>query len=195
MQRGTVVIAHEVRSFRPCGESRELWLVPTPELSEAARALAPAPGGPIYVELHGDIGPAPAVGFGADYPAQLITRELLRAAPATETHGCAEDLRGVEFRAAGNEPFWSVEVASGRLRLRRPGQAESDRPVGPARATREGWSYRPPAGADDAEAFQLVLERGPCADSMVGTRTHWRAHFELDGVGHHGCAWAGEASP
>lgn len=193
MRRGTLVIAHEVRSFRPCGETRELWLLPTPELLEAALELGP--GAPVYVELRGEVRPPPATGFGASYPAQLVVHELLRAAPANETRGCAEDLHGVAFRAAGNEPFWNAEIASGRLRIRRLGEAPIDRPVGSPRASPRGWSYRPPEDADPAEAFRLELERGPCTDTMVGTRTGWTATLTFDGARLRGCGWAGEESP
>ena len=53
----------------------------------------------------------PARQVSADQ-AHADLEELLRAAPVNESHGCDEDLRGVAFRAAGNEPFWSAEIAS-----------------------------------------------------------------------------------
>jgi putative lipoprotein len=97
-------------------------------------------------------------------------------------------LRGVSFRAVGNEPGWSLELQPheqiafstdyGKTRVATPvpqPQIESQ----PARAT-----YR--ASAEGHE-LTLVIEPGPCQDSMSGETFEMRATVVLDGRLHRGC--------
>ena len=109
--RGHVTLGHETQSFEPCGDDEALWIVPNAELRAAYEALSHEPYAPVFVELRGELGPAPESGFGAEYDEQLEVFEVMRAAPATEGHGCTEDLSGIAFRASGNEPFWNLLVS------------------------------------------------------------------------------------
>ncbi len=115
--RGHVVLGHEVRTFQPCGEASELWVIPTAELRSAYDALSHEPYQPVFAELRGELRPPPESGFGAEYQGQLQVLTVMRAAPATEGHGCAEDLTGIAFRASGNEPFWHLRVTRDSIRL------------------------------------------------------------------------------
>ena len=75
--RGHLVLGHEVRVFRPCGEERELWVIPTSELLETHRGSSLGPYEPVVVELIGELGPPPDTGFGADSDGQLRVMEVV----------------------------------------------------------------------------------------------------------------------
>ena len=61
--RGEVILGHEVREFKPCGEDVALWVIPSPELVDAYEALSYEAYAPVYVELRGEFGPPPETGF------------------------------------------------------------------------------------------------------------------------------------
>ena len=97
-------------------------------------------------------------------------------------------LRGVSFRAVGNEPGWSLELLPheqiafstdyGQTRVATPvpePQIESQ----PARATYLTHS--------EAHELRLVIEPGPCRDSMSGESFEMQATVVLDGRVHRGC--------
>lgn len=193
--RGHLVLGHEVRTFQPCGEERLLWVLPTPELRQAYDALSPAAYAPVYVELRGVLGTPPATGFGEDTAGQLEVLELNRAASLAESHGCAEDLTGVAFRAAGNEPFWHIEVGWDAIVLSRLGSPDLVLPLEPPVASGVGWIYETETLEPEPHSLRLALEEGRCSDTMVGTRTAWQARMELDGETWEGCAWEGDAAP
>ena len=167
-------------------------MVPTPELRAAYDALSHTPYAPVYVELRGELGPPPATGFGADTAGQLTLLELLRAAPATESHGCAEDLTGIAFRAAGNEPFWQLGVARDAIVFSRPGMPDLVLPPAAPRAGARGWIYETETLEPRGRSLRLVLRQARCSDSMVGSWYSWRSRVELDGETFEGCAWEGD---
>ena len=186
--RGHIVLGHEVRSFEPCGEDATLWVVPTAELLAAYEELTHEPYASLFVELRGRREPAPEDGFGRDYEAQLRVLELMRAAPASESKGCEEDLTDAVFLASGNEPFWHARVSRRAMTFSSlDGTELTLAPPRPQR-TEEGWHY-------GAKTFSLSLREGFCADTMVGTRYRWRARVEVDGKLFEGCAWEGELAP
>ena len=97
-------------------------------------------------------------------------------------------LRGVSFRAVGNEPGWSLELQPreriafstdyGKTRVATPvpePRIESQ----PARATYQARS--------EAHELTLVIEPGPCRDSMSGETFEMQATVVLDGRVHRGC--------
>jgi putative lipoprotein len=93
--------------------------------------------------------------------------------------------RGVSFRAVGNEPFWSLEIAPGRLAMmtdfgeRRTERAYDD-PVDEGSAT----TYR--ASGDDGDIV-AVIERAPCTDSMSGEAFEATATVTFEGTTYQGC--------
>lgn len=75
-------------------------------------------------------------------------------------------LRGVDFRAGGNEPGWLLEISNGRqlVLLWDYGKRRLETPLLPARRRDNSFSYH----ADgDTDLFVQVIDR-PCRDSMKG---------------------------
>ena len=139
--RGEVILGHEVREFKPCGEDAALWVIPNPELASAYEELSHEPYSPVYVELRGGFGPSPATGFGADYEGQLTVLSLMRAAPTAESRGCAEELNGIAFRASGNEPFWNARVSREEIVFSALGADDLIFPSVAPRSEQDGWIY------------------------------------------------------
>lgn len=189
--RGELVWGHEVRSFRECGSQTETWVVDATggELREASEALASGPYAPLFVELRGRIGPAPARGFGADYDGALTVVELRHA--ARESRGCDEDLSGVEFRARGNEPFWSLEIRPSGIRLLRLGAAARSYAYRPPRRGDGGWTYLADAKEPPGSAVEIRIREQRCVDAMSGERFAFRASVRTEGERLEGCALEG----
>jgi hypothetical protein len=80
----------ETRAFRPCGAREEIWIVDKTggELWRLYRELAGGPNKPLYIEIHGNLEPAPEEGFGAHYAQQLVVTRVATASPGTT--GCGD---------------------------------------------------------------------------------------------------------
>jgi len=85
---GRVTIGHEVRSFLPCSNKTEHWLLGnSPALAEITAAYqkalpAAGPYTPLFMTLAGRFDAPPADGFGADYGAAFFATRLVRVWPA-----------------------------------------------------------------------------------------------------------------
>ncbi|MBI0434224.1 META domain-containing protein [Roseomonas sp. KE0001] len=89
-------------------------------------------------------------------------------------------------RASGNEPFWSLRIGAGQMRLSRPGLPDRTAPAPAAENLPEGRRY-------EAAGLALTLRPGPCEDSMSGARFAERAVLEINGERLEGCG--GEELP
>ena len=190
--RGEVILGHEVREFKPCGEDAKLWVIPSPELVDAYEALSYEAYAPVYVELRGELEPPPETGFGADYEGQLAILSLMRVAPAAEIQGCAEDLSGIAFRASGNEPFWDTRVSREAIVFSALGASDLTLLRVAPRREEGRWVYETET---DVGSVLLTLEEAPCSDTMVGARYSWRARLTVNGQTYQGCAWEGDDAP
>jgi putative lipoprotein len=132
--------------------------------------------------------PAPADGFGMDYPGALEIEAVLYA--GSEGPGCDEDWSAFHYRTYGNEPFWSAEVSDDRLSLSRLGHED--------RRWREITRQHTPAsiryiGTDAAEGLvELTITEEPCRDSMSGAYFGFSAVLRMGEEELHGCALPGE---
>jgi uncharacterized membrane protein len=189
--RGVYTFGHEVRELRPCAGEEEIWVVDKTgilaeqhaRLNENNRAYYQ-----IFILALGSTGPAPAAGFGRDYPGQATIDELIYA--AAEGFGCDFDPSRLVYRAQGNEPFWLVEVLPDRMRLERPGFAEMSWPEVTADESGEELRLR---GSGDQGPAVLTITPGPAYDSMSGAYFHRSARFELEGTVYRGQALRGGA--
>lgn len=181
--------------MKPCGEERELWVVPVPELTTAYEALSFEPYATVFAEVEGSIGPAPETGFGADYDGQLVVSALRRASPALEGVGCAEDVTGFAFRAIGMEPFWNLRVEPAGIVFGTPEVPEAR--FAPTEAALEGDSLIYESSSVDQPLRRLRATFTPvsCRDPMVGAFYTWTATVALDGELQRGCAWQGGSTP
>jgi uncharacterized membrane protein len=109
-------------------------------------------------------------------------------AAAVEISPAAPELAPVpeqNFQALGTEPFWAVEVTSGRLRYSTPeNQQGSDFP---ARRAIEGdaqvWS-----ATFEGSHFTLRIAPGTCSDGMSDTVYAFTALVAFAGETRQGCA-------
>jgi putative lipoprotein len=194
--RGHLVIGHEVRSFRPCGTEQDLWVMDETGvgLAQVYETLTSGVYQDLYAVVLGEVGPAPADGFGADYAGSIAVVSLLHAAP--ESHACDEDLSGITVQASGNEPFWRLDIRDEGILLSELGS--EDRLFSPATGSSEEGGLRRFRGAAEAEAGQeagasinVVIEERACRDSMSGAYFSFSARVEVDGRELVGCARRG----
>ncbi len=93
--QGWLTIGHEVRSFQPCDEKNDLWLLgKSPALAKIISAYNETaadfpPYAPVFAILTGKKTVSPAVGFGADYKESLATTQLIKILPQGN---CRSDL-------------------------------------------------------------------------------------------------------
>ncbi len=84
---GWVTIGHEVRSFVPCSENEDHWLLgSSPALAEILAAYHQAlpnakPYTPLFMILAGNVAEPPKDGFGADYEAGFRATQLVKVSP------------------------------------------------------------------------------------------------------------------
>jgi putative lipoprotein len=100
-------------------------------------------------------------------------------------------LRGVDFRASGNEPGWTVEIREGESIVvdthygTRHYEIAAATPVGdPASG---GQLYRDESGLP---GFELVLIDQPCADDMSGEHFPTTVRLSIDDETFNGCGRA-----
>lgn len=193
--RGFLVLGTEVRSIKPCGEERELWVVPVADLTTAYEELSREPYAPVFVEVEGRLGAAPATGSGADYDGLLTVRSLRRAAPAAESVRCDEDVSGFSFRASGAEPFWHIQITPSAMVYSTPDLPETRFSGAEPFIAEGGWVYESEATGPESLLIRATLAPGRCRDTMAGAIYSWSATVELAGEVRRGCAWMGDLAP
>jgi hypothetical protein len=84
---GMVTIGHEVRSFLPCSQKRDLWLLGnSPAMREIVAAYRqtlpnPKPYTPLFMVLAGSYMERPTDGFGAEYEGGFLATQLVQVWP------------------------------------------------------------------------------------------------------------------
>ncbi|HCF24667.1 MAG TPA: hypothetical protein DER67_03885 [Novosphingobium sp.] len=112
------------------------------------------------------------------------------ATPAADATGqievkLADPAKEKRYQALGTEPFWSVEIAPGKLRYSTP-----DNPDGivfPASESAQGTGTRY-SGMMDGKALSVTIEPGPCSDGMSDTAYPYKAVLTIEGRTEQGCA-------
>lgn len=194
IHRGTVVFASGGLLFTPCGAQTRYWVVDETreqELERIHRELAPQ-GEPLFVDVHGFIGPPPDVAVRARIERALSMTEVRRAAPLGPQ--CAEDLARFEVRARGTDPAWSLEVSRERVSFRRDGGDEQAFPYAQPVASGGGLLYAVRLDGPPPRAIGVLVRRERCVDPASGAIYSLSAEVGVDGETFKGCAWAGEAA-
>lgn len=93
-------------------------------------------------------------------------------------------LRGVAFRAVGNEPGWYVEVDRGASPALRATLDYGERTLALARITPRNGGFE---GASGGDAVVLDIERTACADGMSGQRFEATATLRVGSRTYEGC--------
>jgi uncharacterized membrane protein/membrane-bound inhibitor of C-type lysozyme len=99
-------------------------------------------------------------------------------------------LRGVHYRAVGNEPGWALEIAAGGVRFLYDYGASLVRfpPLEPeVDEAAKRTLYR---GENDSRRIEIVIEGVPCRDPMSGESFETRARVALDEAIFEGCGRA-----
>lgn len=193
--RGTLILGEVVRSFTLCGQNdRALWVVDETEglLPNIYLDLTGGNAGAIYVELRGVMGPAPSDQKARGYEGQIRVQTLVRADPPSESRGCRDLRPGVDFRAWGNEPFWSVEMGPRTIVFRQPDEPSMlIFPPAIPDLQKDRMVFTSTSMKDSKLRIRITLEPKPCQDSMSGAYSTWTSTVELLGKTYRGCAIQG----
>ncbi len=122
-------------------------------------------------------------------------RELIRMERGGKAVGdCAVSARqrtldeawaaGYHFRAAGNEPFWSVSVSPDRVRVSLPSEPDLDFPGATPEDVAPGATLTVKA---DGHELRMSIVDALCVDSMSGWPYPATVDITLDGTTMHGC--------
>jgi len=186
--RGHLVLGHEVRSFTPCEKKVEYWVYDQTggDLWKVYKELTHQPYQPIYVEVLGRLAPPPSDGFGADYDQQVTVKELRRA--GLETRGCAEDLKGILFRASGNEPFWDVQITEVSIVFSELGNPKLTFPRAPPDISDDTRVFVSKMNEPAQHDIRISITEKRCIDTMSGEHFSFTAQVILDDKQYAGCA-------
>jgi uncharacterized membrane protein len=100
--------------------------------------------------------------------------------------------RDRDFRAAGQEPFWRLEIAKGKeIRFMQIGKPDVVTPV-PGPMIDRVTGARVFHATTEANDLRVVIEATPCADVMSGKQFETTVTVTLNGRTYRGC---GEALP
>jgi uncharacterized membrane protein/heat shock protein HslJ len=189
--RGHLVLGHEVRSFTPCENKAEYWVLDQTggNLWKVYKELTHQPYQPIYVEVRGRLGPPPSDGFGADYDRQVTVRELRHA--GIETRGCAEDLKDILFRASGNEPFWNLQISENDIVFSEMEKPHLTFPHAHPEVSDGRWVFVSTIKEPARHDIRISITEKKCTDTMSGELFSFSSQVSLDGNKYVGCAVEG----
>jgi uncharacterized membrane protein len=191
LKRGTLSLASEQATFRPCGETAAYWVID--QTDGVLRQTFPGGSTPIelYVEAHGERTQIPDnVAAARAYPGAFILEEVLYATPPAESQGCKVPPPTYIVAARGNEPFWAVDVSTDKMIWRQPEDPQEVVVASPQSQDSEGTvGY---TGTGGGHTLELFVDAQPCRDSMSGAFFAYSARAVLDGKEFKGCARIGE---
>jgi heat shock protein HslJ/uncharacterized membrane protein len=117
-----------------------------------------------------------------------------------QTYRCTENragsvradarLRGVDFRAAGSEPSWVLEVLRDRILFVEGQGAERVTVPRPAAHVDVGTGETVYAAETEGHRLQVVIRERECVDATSGDRSEASVAIELDGRTYRGCGYA-----
>jgi uncharacterized membrane protein len=195
IHRGTVVLGAREQVFVPCGTKTRYWVVdqtPDGDLDTLYRNLAPQ-GAPLFVDVHGWIGPATEAAAAAKFEQAITVSEVRRAVPGAPS--CGEDLTRFEVRAVGAEPAWMLEVSRDGMRFRPEGAEEQTFPYARPQPAAGGLLYAAKVDGPPARAIGVLVRRERCIDARTGAVFSLSAEIGTTGGEKlKGCAYAGEAA-
>ena len=98
-------------------------------------------------------------------------------------------LRGVDFRATGNEPGWSLEMLQDRIVFldQGGGRVTTPRPAPQVDPASGETVY---AAETDAHRIRVLIRESECVDTMSGERSESIVALEVDGRAYRGCGYA-----
>ena len=187
----TIGVGLETRTFKICGAESPIWIEDRSDdnLWRTYRDLSGYPNRPVFLVVEGDLGPAPASGFGAHYEQALTVMEVRQA--ATEGPGCKEEVGNLDFIAFGNEPFWQVQISAAGIVYSEAGGADWIFPYKDPMATDTRRVYWGASEDGSNHKIQVTIEEKPCSDSMADAQYSFTAAVTIDDRQLSGCARVG----
>lgn len=190
VKRGLVLLAAGKTTYRPCGETADLWLLDQTE--GALRQIFPNANEqtPIYVEAYGERTQTPPdIATARGYPGAFILEEVLYAAQIKEGDSCSAEAPAYVVSARGGDPSWSAEIREKEISWRQKEPATEVLLQIPAAADAEGTvSYR---GVAEGYELEMEIEGQPCRDPASGEYFAYSARASLNGKEFNGCARVG----
>ena len=166
--------------FRACDANTELPLRPADMVISNLLDELGAPGEKLYVELEGRV--------GGRVPTMTMTR--LHYA-AIDTLGCAAVQMDAEFRAQGNEPFWSLAVEAEHAIWRTPERLDG---LGFAITERENVGEGLLlSGVTETQALEVAFAATACRDTMADAWYGYTVQVQIDDEIYYGCGRRGGA--
>lgn len=193
IKRGVMMLAQDRTTFRPCGETSELWVLDqTDGLLAGAFAGDAAATTPtmLYVEAYGERAPVDDQTPDArGYAGVFVLEEVLYAGLQDAVKGCAAAPTTAIVSARGTEPFWAVEVHEAQMLWRQPEDPKEIALSAPQTEDAEGAvRYRASGGG---HTIEVSIDSQPCRDAMSGEFFAYSAKAVLDGKEFSGCARVG----
>lgn len=187
------MLAQDRTTFRPCGETAELWLLDQTDGVLAQAFAAETMKGPamIYIEAYGERAPvADDIPPARSYGGTFVLEQVLYAGVQSESRGCDAPPESYSVAARGNEPFWSVQVREDGMVWKQPDDPKEIALGAPQTQDSEGTvRYRASGGGHELE---LLIDAQACRDSMSGEFFAYTAKAVLDGEELSGCARVGQ---
>src|SRR5262245_8614886 len=97
-------------------------------------------------------------------------------------------LRGVDFRATGNAPGWSLEMLRDRIVFLDQGGARVTTPR-PSPQIDPASGETVYAAESDAHRIRVLIRESECVDTMSGERSESSVAVEIDGRAYRGCGY------
>lgn len=169
-------------TLAPCGDRlryRVLDETPQRDLWQIYRDLSHDRTKRIYVEF-----------IAQRRGSRLEVLELRRA--LAEGLGCNEDLRAIEMKAVGNEPFWRLQVEPTGIRFERLG--DEDWTVFPYQPFTADGGVRSLETKSASAHLSVRIAAERCLDTMADAVFGFSASVTVAGVAYRGCAYEGEAA-
>jgi len=182
--RGIIYFSPRFRVFRDLDSARAYWVADPDEfIVTEYMAAAYGPEAPVWAEVSGTVTAFDGLGIAADFDS------LLTVSTVTDLSGKTE-IEPPMFKAAGNEPFWSITTTpGGGLSLRRPEDLEPIEFKGPQAVGKpDAWIFMGRQHIGSPTTLQLILTREPCQDTMADKEWTWRAMAIMDRTVLRGCA-------
>lgn len=142
-------------------------------VTKALAGIGLEAGKKLYVELVGVV-------EGIDLKASALN--FARAEGRCQAPGGAEE----SWRAAGNEPGWSLVAGGDKVTLQRKGKPDVTVPFATMKAEGNVAAYEAVQGPN---RLALRFEKGVCRDKAADVLLGWSASVTVNGETLKGCAW------
>jgi uncharacterized membrane protein len=120
----------------------------------------------------------------SDAPANFI--KFFRNVELTSADNYRWGGSGVQFRAAGLEDNWTLEVYDDRIIFSHDADGRVIVPPAPAEQADGATIY---VSTSEAHRLQIVVEPRACTNLINGKRFNARVEVNLDGDGYRGCGY------